>query len=708
MGNDKIIIFYDNKHNFYIKKTSGEKNLLPENFIDFKRNHKKILAAAYPHMEKHIMSSEIADGEINRILREYNADAMRSDVVRWYKVLGTKLKMLDTEPNELYMASDYEGEQIVEDIILFIDSIKKDLFYQSYLVFKCPKCQEKQFQPINKNHVKCCNGCDVFDMDNTDVEVKRNFDSSDSEQNKANAISCLYQWKKEPMYVSETDIKSSFPFYFDGNVYRVSFTDCKSLHQELYKEFAVHEVFVTTDRGVAFTPNYKKYLKSLKDYNVNLSLYREIKSVENRINSQEYDLLPIKKAFYWYMNKYCLKSQRNLFWRISDQIVCFESKHQFVNELLIADDEKREQLINLYQCVAGLDLDNAFFEGYDGSIIDLSYMIYKETGTFVYLENDRLVNFGASFIEKLHKFDDLISERNAFIENIKTNCLSFWDEIKGTFDDYTDYYYDSFDGSYYDRLCFYQYAIQGKQKIKYKDVVLSDSIEGFNQIKSIICDAYMSKSDEEMKLYGHLVELLKNTTFWNNNDRFVKIREAKTSQATNNIYGIVLTFDSLRELLTNEFNKEPSVGLYLKCADTSSKSVYKIKFWYNNKFTTLPEHIKALVESSNFKLLTNEVNRFYNNPDVVCVINIILDNTKVGGAERFKEEQEKAFFALLQDTDRLNKELEAQRKRISTEEAQGTRRSRTTAPKDTRHNNRASEKKQIKVEKRENNDDEWS
>ena len=72
MGKDKIIIFYDNRRNFYIKKSSGEKDLLPESFIDFKRNHKKILAAAYPHMEKHIMSSEITDDEIDKMLHEYN------------------------------------------------------------------------------------------------------------------------------------------------------------------------------------------------------------------------------------------------------------------------------------------------------------------------------------------------------------------------------------------------------------------------------------------------------------------------------------------------------------------------------------------------------------------------------------------------------------------------------------------------------------
>lgn len=707
MGKDKIIIFYDNRRNFYVKKFSGEKDLLPESFIDFKRNHKKILAAAYPRMEKHIMSSEIADDEINKMLCEYNAEVKRAEVVRWYKVSGEKLKAIDAEPRDIYRAAEYEGEEIVEDIILFIDSIKQKIFHESYLVFMCPKCQEKQLQHINKNNVNCCNGCGVYDIDDTTVEVIQKFDSLDSDQNKANAISCLYQWKKEPSSASTADVKSSFPFYYDGNVYRVSFTDSRSLHQELYKAFAAHEIFMTTDRGIVFTPNYKNYLKSLKDYNINSSLYREVKSIENRINSQEYALLQIDKAFYWYINKYCLSGGRKLFWRISEQVVCFENKRQFVDVLLLADDIERAQLINLYKCVASLDLDNAFFDGYGDSDINLSYMIYKETGLFVYITNGRLVNFGDTFIENLHKYDSSISDRNIFIESIK-EFEPFWNDIKGSFDDYIDFYFDSFDGTYYDRLCFYQYAIQGKKELKYKDVVLSDSIQGFKQIKNIICDAYMSRTDDDMALYTHLVELLKNTMLWDDISRFVKIREAKTSQVTNNACETVLTFDSLREMITNETGKAPSVRLYLKCADTSSKSIAKIRFWYKNRLTTLAEHIKELVGSGNSKTITSEVNRFYNNPDVICVVNSILDNTKTGGVVKFKEEQEKAFVALLREAEKLNKDLEEQRKKVSVEEARGTRRSSERTSYDTRPNNSSSKKKTIKVEKRENDDDEWS
>ena len=385
MGNNKIEIFYDKRQNFYIKKSSGEIDLLPESFIDFRRNHKKILASSYPHMEKHIMNCNIADSDIEQMISEYNENAKRLEIVRWYKVCGAKLKSIDDEPKGVFFVDEYKGEQTAEDIILFVDSASQELFNKAYLVFECPQCKEKQFQSISKNCVKCSNGCGNFYID--EVVVRKKCALFDSAHNKADAIDCLIQWKKESTSISTADTKCSSPFYFEGNVYRISYADCKNLHHELYNAFAVEEIFSITDDGVVFTQNYKNYLKSLKDYNINPSLYREIKSIENKINSQEYDLLPIDKAFYWYMNKHGVISETKLIWRISDQIICFENKRKFVDVLLAADDTKRSQLINLYKFVASLDLDDSFFEGYDGYDVSLSHLIYAETGMFVYINN---------------------------------------------------------------------------------------------------------------------------------------------------------------------------------------------------------------------------------------------------------------------------------------------------------------------------------
>ncbi len=715
MDNVKIEIYYDdNKRNFYVKKLSGGQEQLPSSFIDFRPSHKKTLSVAYPHKREHIMNCLIADEDIEKMITEFNNDAVSSQITRWYKLDRSKLKLIGDEPKGAILAAEYEGEETFEDIFNFIVSIKENLLKVSYAVFECPKCKKRQYHSIkNDKYVECPDCKESFDIyDEQLIVVKGKFDSIDTAQNEANAIDCLKRWKKEETIDFEQGSTGSNPFYYSGNVYRISFNDCKSLHHELYKSFAYTEIFTTSTTRVTFTDAYKNYLKSLKTYKVNSVLYDGLKGVENRINSQEYALLPIEKAFYWYMNKYCIEQEKKLIWKINNQLVCFNNRREFIEDILSADEKRRKQLIRIYENVSTLDLDFAFFDRCDGSLISLSYMIYKETGLFVYITGDKLINFGNSFIESLHEFDDLIPFRNAFIESIRTDCLSFWEEIKGDFDDYADFYTDSIDGTYYDRLCFYQYVINGKKEIRYKDIVISDSVQGFKHIKDIICDAYMSKDDRDLAMYACLVELLKNSMLWDDCNRFIRIKEARTSQITNNTNGGILTFNDLRDLIVNERGDEPSITLYLRCIDASSKSIAKTRFWYKNKLSTLLEHIRRLIDYGESRTVSSEVRQFYKNSDVVCVINEIFNKTKEGGVSKFNEEQEKAFAVLIRETERLNKELEEQRKKVASEEIKGNRRSSATPPRTSRTSsdtsNNSSTRKQTKAEKKEDDDDEWS
>ncbi len=713
MDNAKIEIYYDNKRNFYVKKLSGGQEQLPSSFIDFRQRHKETLSVAYPHMREHIMNCLIADEDIENMIAEFNNDAISSQIIRWYKLDRSKLKLINDEPKGIILAAEYDGEETFEDIFNFIVSVKDDLLKVSFAVFQCPKCNKKQYQAIkNDKYVECPDCNESFDIYDEHFVVCGKYDSTDTAQNEANAIDCLRRWKKEEIIVSEQAPTGSNPFYYSGNVYRISFNDCKSLHHELYKSFAYTEIFNTSTTRMTFTDAYRNYLKSLKTYKVNSALYDGLKGVENCINSQEYALLPIEKAFYWYMNKYCIEQEKELIWKINNQLVCFNNRREFVEDILSADDKRRKQLIRIYENVSTLDLDFAFFDRCDGSLISLSYMIYKETGLFVYIASDRLINFGNSFIESLHEFDDLIPFRNAFIESIRTGCLSFWDEIKGDFDDYADFYTDSFDGTYYDRLCFYQYAINGRREIKYKDIIIGDSVQGFKHIKDIICDAYMSKDDRDLAMYSCLIELLKNSMLWDDCNRFIRIREARTSQVTNNINNSILTFNDLRDLIINERGDEPSISLYLRCVDASSRSISKTRFWFKNKLSTLLEHIRRLIDYGDSRTISSEIRQFYKNPDIVCVVNEIFNKTKDGGVSKFNEEQEKAFAVLIRETERLNKELEEQRKKVASEEIKGSRRSTATPPRTTRSSsdtsNNTSKIKQTKVEKKENDDDEWS
>ena len=674
MANETILIYYDENRNFYVKKSLGGSELLPSNFIDFRRDQQKILASAYPHMGEKIMGGVISDEEAKRLISDYNEKALSTKITRWYKLEGSSLVSIFQEPKDVFQAGEYEGDEIPEDIIKFINSLKRDLFHLSYLAFKCPECKEMQYQPIINNRVRCNKCHEVFFIDDNRLTVSKKFDSPDDAQNRANAIEYLYNCEKEPIIDEEKAVNSNAPFYFENNVYRITFMDCKSLHQKLYEEFAFEQIFTKENNKVVFSPSYKGYLKGLKDAKINSTFYNQLKGAENAINSQEYALLPEEKAFFWYINKYCLTDETKIYWRISNRTVCFKSKLEFINEFLVADNDKKLQLISLYQSIASItDLENCFFDGCNGSLIDLSYMIYRETGLFVYVSEEKTVNFGSSFIANLHRHDNLIADRNIFIETIRTSSFDFWNEIKGTFDDYSDVLYDSFDGSYYDRLCYYQYAICGKSEIRYKGIVLSDSVMGFNHIKTLVCDAYLSKNDDILQSYGEMAELLRNSSIWDNYGGFVKIRAVKTAQFSNGVSEETVTFDILREAIAKESGKMPSTALYLKCTDTSSNAVANIRFWYNGILATLLEHIRRLIESASSQTVVNDICKFYADADISCIIKLIFNNTKVGGFDKFSEEQQNAFFTLVNEAERLNQELEAQRKKIAEDEMRGKR-----------------------------------
>ena len=432
MNREVVKIYFDIKHRiFYIEKITSIKELLPEDFIDFKDTHKEILISAFPSLKEYIMSAEVGDSIIETLLEpkiaEYNDGAIRSRVTRWYKVVGNCVTQIKTsnvpKPNECSFVSEYCDELSLDSILTHIQNIKLELLHRCYVVFECPYCKKKQFQVTKNDRVRCDACCESFNINDDSVIVKKKCDSEDSEKNKSDAIACWTKWKKE----TQTDIdiedvysKANYPFCLNGIVYRVSYADCLSLHLKLYKSFAHNAVFTQTENGIKFTDRYKRYLKSLKDYEIETELFN-LKGVENKINSQEYALLPITKAFYWYIKSFWLKNETPLVWNILNETVCYKNRGQFIDDLLTADEARRTQLIYMYQNVASLGLKKGFFNGYSDALIELSHMIYDEKGLFVYVMESKLINFGKGFISSLHKFDELIPERNAFLEAIKIN-----------------------------------------------------------------------------------------------------------------------------------------------------------------------------------------------------------------------------------------------------------------------------------------------
>lgn len=672
-----VKIYYDGKDDFYVERISESKELLPEYFIDFKTRHRELLSEAYPELREDIFGARAGDSVIYDVIEpriaQYNQEVLRSRSVKLYKVVGKELKRLPAgELPDGCEEREYKGEPYPEEILAYIEALKKELVQKAYAVFACEACGTKQVQLVRKNRVTC-QACKA----SSGVEIaKYRFSDGSKEENMARAIEHLLRFKAESSEVQTDDglAEGCLPFYFGGSAYRVSFADCKALHQQLYRAFAVEEVFAEGGAGLALTTAYKQYLKGLKEYGDCGEPYKQIKTVENRINSQEYALLPIEKAFYWYMRTYCVQGEQALVWRLDGQVVVFADVRQFVQDLLAANDEKRRQLIELYECVAGLPLEDGFFGDCDGSLVKLSHLIYAQTGRFVYVTKEKWIDFGCSFIDSLSDYDKRIADRNAFIESIRMDCPAFWDEIKGALDDYADYYYDSCDGTYYDRLCFYRYAIQGKRTFVYKSLRLSDSLDGFAYVKSIVRDAYLSRSEGALQEYRELSELLSNEILWGDSTKLAKLREAQTTTAVGGKQSETLTFDGLRLRIVAE-QDEPSLQLYLTCSELSTRSVKRLRFWYDGELATVAAHVKRITAGKDGKTLEGELKRFYADADVRAVLKTIFDYTKKGGFAKFEEEHEKAFLALVGGVKKLNEDAEALRKKLAADEARGVRKS---------------------------------
>ena len=670
-----VKIYYDGKDGFYVERISESKELLPEYFVDFKTRHRELLSEAYPELREDIFGARAGDSVIYDVIEpkiaQYNEDVLRSKSVKLYKAVGKELKRLSA--GELPDGCDereYKGEPYPEDILAYIESLKKELVQKAYAVFACAECGEKQVQLVRKNRV-VCQACKV----SLSVEIARyRFSDGTKEENMARAIEHLLRFKAESgeRQAEEDQSDGCLPFYFGGSAYRVSFTDCKALLGQLYRAFAVEEVFVEGGAGITFTTAYKQYLKGLKEYGDYGELYKQIKTVENRVNSQEYALLPVEKAFYWYMRTYCAQGEKELVWRLNGRVVVFADARQFVQDLLAANEENRRALIELYESVAGLPIDDGFFGDCDGSLVKLSHLIYRQTGRFVYVTREKWIDFGSSFIDSLSDYDKRIADRNAFIESIRMDCPAFWDEIKGELDDFADYYYDSCDGTYYDRLCFYRYAIQGKRTFVYKSLRLSDSLDGFQYVKSIARDTYLSKSEDALREYRELSELLSNELLWGDPTKLSKLREAQTTTVVGK-QSETLTFDGLRAQIVAE-PSEPSLKLYLTCSELSARSVKRLRFWYGGELATAVAHLKRIAAKGDGQTLEGELKRFYADTDVRAVLKTIFDYTKKGGFAKFEEEHEKAFLALVGGVKKLNEDAEALRKKLAADEARGVRR----------------------------------
>lgn len=301
-------------------------------------------------------------------------------------------------------------------------------------------------------------------------------------------------------------------FYYNKTTYGINLPEFKALHEVLFSDCAIDKVFVTDDKGtISFSPDYDNYLRIICEKGVDTKLYKSKVRIIREINSASNALYGAMAGFYWYFNEFGLTKSSSLHWRVGDALFAFKSPQDYVSALCSADAKKRQAIISLFN----EQTCQYFFKNYEYSIIELSHLIYDTTGKFVYIaeNNDTFIDFDSNFINHLSDFDDKIAARNDFIEAIHDDRI-FWDKIKGSMDDY-DGYFSTADETYYDRLCFYQFAIQGKSIVKYKSLQIRDSKEGIEYIKSVVTSAYLRRDNNTQMRFRDLTQMLLKTALFN-------------------------------------------------------------------------------------------------------------------------------------------------------------------------------------------------
>lgn len=670
----RIVIYYDKDFNFYVERTIIKK-MLPENFISFSQSDRVVLAEAYPDMDEMIMTAQVSNSsarkEIENLIEKYNEDCIRGKVNRWYKISKDYKFILinDSEkPIRILQSVEYNGEDDGEKIIEYIKSIEKKLKEESYGVFTCPKCNELQFQRIIKNHLVCCKCNEEFDEG---ICIARYTSKDGSPRTLAVAKFLLEKNKKNTEQVKKVqDGVMLYPFTFQGVVYRFSLPECKLLHNILYKNFACDAVFEVENEGVRFTENYLRYLKCLHDNNIRPDLYEQSSRIITDINAQENSIKTMERAFYWYINNFDLNDKGIMAWKTDGQIYTFVTAEQYVQQFIRKPDERLmlTKLFNDLTCGTNFLFDNEhslknIFYGYSpNEQSELSRLIYDQSHRFIYVLDNTIVDFGEDFIDNLHLQDDLISIRNQFLESIIFND-KFWVKIKNAYNDVLDSGFNAEDETYYDRLCFYQFAIRGKDVLNYKNLSIKNSSEGFRQIKAIVRQAYVDHDKNSLVDFNALVELSKNDSLCERMDKLACVKEDSS-------FGDSLSFDDLMYKIRRSTRSYPTMELYLTCCDLTSDKYKQIQIRFEEHIDTFNGHLKSILRNKQGKSLTDAINRFNQDSDINDYIRYVLNNRIPEGLDEFYREKEIEFKKLksaISKLEQLNEETrsKAMRREIS-------------------------------------------
>lgn len=595
---------------------------------------------------------------VKQKILDYNKSLKEHAKSTWYIVADSLISKTSTPADitKLKLVSQHQGK-LTNAQIFDIVAQKKGELSDKYAVFMCSNCGKKQFQPIADNAVQCsqCNSRFLAD----EIAVAK-YDSADSQLNLLRAITRLSVFSSQvdgnTGNTSGNKLKMLRYFYYKGERYAFSYNDFLLLHKLLYKDCAYQSIFTVKDGSIAFCDNYRQYIEGFEIHKVKevCQLYGNLNTIQSQLNSCEYGTNNIAVAFYVYIKLYCLGDITRLRCNIDGNAYCFDNVAQYVDTLLNTSDVRlRTQLIGLFCNL--MTQEGLFFQGYDScDSSELSRLIFDNSGAFVYVDGEQFVNYGTDFVQNLHSDVQTSEQKDRFLQTVMGN-FNYWQNVKKKCNCQDNYDIEGSGCQYnakfsaYDRLCFCQFVLTGKQQLNYKSVTLCDSAKGFEYVRQVVRRAYLSDNPQDKTQYANLAELLSKPYLCEHLLNLQSARLCLKDQQGNTVKEY-----SFAELCQHLDGKKPSTKLYLMCIDNDG--IAKTVIQYTSRRATFVSHAFGLLCDETSQQTVNyadRLNKFCQDKDIAQYIQHLLTTSVTGGEDKFEQNCKSNFDKLVKALQQL-------------------------------------------------------
>lgn len=580
-----IDIYFDARNaDYFVRFVFSDNEELP-GFEEMSLEQKQILYTEFPKLAElgKRPSEETIEEIIDPKIKEYNERCRNSIRTKWKVYVGDVLVQINQcaiikrleKQSKTFGQIKYDGSADDSTIIGFIEDYKSNTKVQ-YMAYYCDKCKQWRYGKVVNKRVRCqCesvfstddDSVQLFKGDNSLIEAAERVIEKNSSQSLKHSI--------------ESKARS---FYYKGTTYGLNLGEFKVLHEVLYNDCAIDSIFVKEESGkIKFQPDYENYLRGISEKKIDselTELYKKRIRILTEINSASNDICGEMSGFYWYFMEYGLTKSTALCWRIGNAYYSYNSPDEYVSELCLTPTLGMDALISLYN----EQTCQFFFQGYDSRKIELSRLIFEKTGgRYIYIdENNKVTDFGKDFIRHLSVVDDQVATKNAFILAIHSN-EAFWELVRGSYDR-EDGYWSISGETYYDVLCYYQFAIQGKSILNYRSLQIRNSKEGMEYIRAVVLNAYLKRDDLTQRKYNDLLSIIFHTSLLDKlvfrNEGIVKVGQAVTEPLIDTLMNLLKPTDLV-----------PDFKAYLFCLSSVDK---KVRFHFGGRTDTLLGHAKYL------------------------------------------------------------------------------------------------------------------